>query len=517
MKRREFLQKSSIISLPIFLNGMGISALANSPFSNGFDLDDDRVLVIIQLNGGNDGLNTLIPLDQYDRLSNARSNIIIPESQVLKLPDYETGFHPVMTGMKELYDMKKVSIIQSVAYPNQNRSHFRSKDIWTSGSSAEVFDTNGWMGKYYDNRVEGFPEGYPNEDFPDPFAITIGGFVSETCQGTNANYSVAVVDPFNLNPLNSGAAGGVPNDNYGKELTFLRDSIAQSNAYAEVVGTAANMGNTLSEMYPDDNNLAQKLKIVAQLISGGLRSKVYVVDLGGFDNHANQVEGTNNTEGDHAFLLETLSTAIRAFQDDISLLGLEDRVLGMTFSEFGRRIRSNGSMGTDHGTAAPLFVFGSCLENQMIGNNPEIPEAPDPQEGVSMQYDFRSVYGSILQDWFKVPEDEIRASLYQDYQYLPILCFNIKNKEEFDTNINSSNYPNPFEQYTNITFSCENDRVRVSIFDVLGHEIRVLTDQKFNAGEHSIRFDANGLPAGNYYYRITIGNKYATKLIMKVR
>ncbi|MEL6986600.1 MAG: DUF1501 domain-containing protein [Bacteroidota bacterium] len=515
MKRRDFLQRSSVISLPIFLNGMGVKAMGFSPFNFGPDINHDRVLVIIQMDGGNDGLNMVLPIDQYANLSAARSNILIPENQALELT-IETGLHPVMTGVKSLYDDQKVSVIHSVAYPNQNRSHFRSKDIWQSGSSADEFVSTGWLGRFFDSEVEGFPTDYPNEEYPDPFAITIGGFVTETCQGSVANYSLALVDPFNLSPLGSGAAGSIPNDNYGKELSFLRTSIAQSNAYAAVITDAAEGGNTLSEKYDDNNNLAQKLKIVAQLISGGLDTKVYVVNIGGFDTHANQTDTGDTTTGNHATLLSQISNAIESFQDDLELLGLSDRVMGMTFSEFGRRIRSNGSGGTDHGTAAPMIVFGNCIKTQMLGQNPEISANPDVQEGVAMQHDFRSVYGSILMDWFNVPEDDIRTLLYQDFQHLPILCDLVSNEEQYIDNLPSKNFPNPFENFTDIEFTCEQERVRISIFDVIGNEIKVLSDQNFNAGTHKVRFEAHGMPAGNYYYRITIGNKFTTKLMVKL-
>ena len=515
MKRREFIQRSSVLSLPIFLNGMGVKALGYNPFNMRPDIDHNRVLVVIQLDGGNDGLNMIIPIDQYSNLTNARPNIILPENQVIKLTD-ETGIHPAMSSVKALYDDQKISVIHSVSYPNQNRSHFRSKDIWTSGSRADEFVSTGWMGRFFDNEVDDFPTNYPNDDFPDPFAITIGGFVSETCQGSVANYSMALIDPFNLAPLGSGAAGSLPNDNYGKELKYLRDSVVQSNEYASVITEAANSGNTMSDRYDDNNVLAQKLKIVAQLISGGLDTKMYLVSLGGFDTHANQVDANDTTTGNHANLLSMLSEAIGAFQDDLSLLGLEDRVMGMTFSEFGRRIRSNGSGGTDHGTAAPMIVFGTCIQNQMLGNNPEIANQVAIQEGVSMQHDFRSIYGSILQDWFTVPEDEIRSLLYEDYQHIPILCNLVSNEEVYDANLSSKNFPNPFEHYTDIEFTSENEKVRVSIFDALGHEVKVLTDQKLNAGTHKIRFDAHDFPSGNYYYRIASGNRFVTKLMVKI-
>ena len=154
MKRRKFLQTTSAASIPLVLSGMKVGALPKSSFFPTIN-DSDRVLVLIQLNGGNDGLNCLIPLDQYSNLSNVRQNILIPESSVLQLED-GIGLHPVMTGMKSLYDNAKMNIIQSVGYPNQNRSHFRSLDIWTSGSEADEFLTTGWLGRYFNGLHPGF-------------------------------------------------------------------------------------------------------------------------------------------------------------------------------------------------------------------------------------------------------------------------------------------------------------------------------------------------------------------------
>lgn len=516
MKRRKFLQTTSAASIPLFLSGMKVGALPKSSFFPTIN-DSDRVLVLIQLNGGNDGLNTLIPLDQYSNLANARQNILIPENNVLQLED-GIGFHPVMTGMKSLYDNAKMNIIQSVGYPNQNRSHFRSLDIWTSGSAAEEFLSTGWLGRYFNNLHPSFPEDYPNDDCPDPFAITLGSIVSETCQGPSTNFSMALSDPENLTTIIEGEEGTLDlNTCYGYELDFLRTSIKQTNAYADSIETAVNNGNNVAQ-YPGDNRLAEQLKIIAQLISGGLQTQVYVVNLGGFDTHAAQIADSTTT-GFHADLLQTLSDAVAAFQEDLELLGLNERVVGMTFSEFGRRIRSNDSLGTDHGTAAPLFVFGTCINPAIIGENPEIPEEVDNLEGVPMQYDFRSVYGSILMDWFEVSEDDVKSLLYEDFQHIPIiqLCnttATIDSSTEAEE-IESYNFPNPFTDWTTIVFKTKNEWARVSVYDVLGNELKVLAERQFSTGEHRINFEARDLPSGNYYYRIVTKDRQKTKGMVK--
>jgi len=306
MKRRSFLHMGSAVSLPVFVNNFGLGLLPFSAFSGLMDPDSDRVLVLVQLDGGNDGLNTLIPLDQYSTLSAARSGILIPENSVLNLYDH-VGLHPSMTGFKNLFDDGKLLAIQGVSYPGQNRSHFRSTDIWQSGSAASEFLTTGWLGRYFDSKYGDYPEGYPNPDYPDPFAITIRAQVSETCQGLTANYSMAVTDPFTAYPVDETTLNELPDTNFGHEMAFLIDALRQTNAYADTIVGAANSGSNLSTLYNDESAIAQQLKTVALLISGGLKTCVYVVRLGGFDTHANQVQDGSTSTGNHAELLLQLS------------------------------------------------------------------------------------------------------------------------------------------------------------------------------------------------------------------
>lgn len=519
MKRRKFLHTAgTAISFPLLFKGMSVSAMTQSPLFNAINTEDDRVLVLIQLNGGNDGLNTIIPLDQYENLMNARANIIIPETSILNISD-TVGFHPNMAALQNLYQDGKMGIVQSVGYPNQNRSHFRSKDIWTSASPSEAFWNTGWMGRYFDTLHPSFPEGYPNESFPDPIAITIGSSVSETCQGLATNYSLTLKDPFSLSPLSEGEGSEVPDTPYGEELQFLRTTISQTNAYGEVIVAAAEGGTTMVE-YPDGNKLAQALKNVSLLISGGLKTKIYIVDLGGFDTHANQVIQGDPTIGEHADLLSYLSEAISLFQQDMEQQGLSERVLGMTFSEFGRRIKSNDSLGTDHGTAAPLIVFGGCANLQIMGDNPDIAEEVAHNEGVPMQFDFRDVYGSVLLDWFKVEEETVKALIHEDFQYLPVLIDcnpqTTSQREEFYNTIETDCFPNPFRNTTTIRFSTSGEDVRLSIFDTLGQERKILVQKRLAAGEHQVRLEAQDLAPGSYFYRLQLDGKQKTKRIIKL-
>ncbi|MTB52754.1 DUF1501 domain-containing protein [Lewinella sp. W8] len=517
MKRRSFLRKASLLPLPLILNQFKLSALSQ-PFLAGEMNDDDRVLVLLQLNGGNDGLNTLIPLDQYDNLAAVRSNIIIPQGDLLQVED-TAAFHPAMSGIRSLYDEGKVAVLQGVGYPQQNRSHFRSTDIWNTASDADTVLTTGWLGRHLDARYPGFPGDYPSVEEPSPFAIVMGNSVSETCQGTSGNFSIAIADIDNVGQLPSFDGGADLNTPYGRELDWLRITIAQSNEYATGISEAAEMGNTMVP-YPENNEVAAKLQSVARLISGGLRTKVYIVELGGFDTHADQSVAGETGTGVHANLLRTLSEAVAAFQADLQALGLEERVLGMTFSEFGRRIRSNASQGTDHGDAAPLFLFGSCVSGGITGESPEIDPAVGVQEGVAMQYDFRNVYGSVLMDWFGVSEEAVGELLLDDFSYVPVLAAcNATTSIGARPQVQSPDLtaaPNPFRESFTVSFVTGNERARLALFNAMGQQLRVVSDRSFSAGAHQLNVETHGLPAGAYYIHLTLsGGRRITRRVVK--
>ncbi|MDX1909637.1 MAG: DUF1501 domain-containing protein [Bacteroidia bacterium] len=512
MKRRSFIQRTSAVTLPILMGGFPVHAFGRNyrlAAMTGLTQETDRVLILVQLNGGNDGLNTVLPLDQYSPLSAARANILIPESRALKLDD-KTGLHPAMSGMHHLYEDQKLAIVQGAGYPDPNFSHFRSTDIWTTASEADVVLDTGWLGRYLDTLYPGFPEGYPNEAFPDPPAITIGSVVSATCQGPVANLGLALTDPDNVNTLLTGGTAPVPATPYGHELTFLRQTMLQTNQYITVIEAASQLGQNLSTQYPatGQNRLADQLKIVARLIAGGLKTRVYVVNLGGFDTHTGQVDTSDHTTGTHANLLQTLSDAIAAFQDDLSLLGLEDRVVGFTYSEFGRRIGSNSGSGTDHGAAAPLFVFGAQVNGKIFGENPVIPAEVSSRDNLPMQVDFRSVYASLLMDWFCVEEEVIRSVLFADFQHIALIKTSTPVPDPPFTGtvaVLGTPAPNPFAATTTIPFQTPAGHVLIQLFNAAGQRINTLTDQAYEAGSYEIPLDGEGLSPGVYYCRLQQG------------
>ncbi len=365
MNRKDFLLNAipAAVILPELINGYSAKAMTGSSplvqaLMRGTTLTD-HVLVIVQLSGGNDGLNMVIPVADYSRYYNARTNIAIPENRVLNIAGVSgTGIHPSMTGLQTLFTEGKAKLVQAVGYPQPNFSHFRATDIWMSASNSNQEVYSGWAGRYLNYEYPNFPTGYPNTDMTDPLAIQIGSTTTLTTQGPSVNMGMSITSATNFYNLINGTTDPVPSTPAGKELKFIRQVNQQTQKYSSVIRNAAN-AVTQQVTYPTNNSLADQLKIVARLIAGGLKTRVYMVSFGGFDNHSVQVNTADTTTGTHATLLQRVSDAIKAFQDDIKFLNVENRVVGMTYSEFGRRIKSNSSVGTDHGAAAPMFLFGS--------------------------------------------------------------------------------------------------------------------------------------------------------------
>ncbi len=531
MKRRDFLLSTlpAAAILPEVINGYSVKAFnSNSPLVQallrGTTLTD-HVLVIVQLSGGNDGLNMVIPVADYSKYFNARSNVAIPENSVLPIAGVTgTGIHPAMTGLQTLFTEGKAKVIQAVGYPQPNFSHFRATDIWMSGSNSNQEVYSGWAGRYLNNEYPNFPTGYPNTDMPDPLAIQIGSTTSLTLQGPTVNMGMSITNPTNFYNLISGTTDPVPDTPAGKELKFIRQVNQQTQKYSTVIRTAAN-AVTQQSTYPANNSLADQLKIVARLVKGGLKTRVYMVSFGGFDTHSVQVNAADTTTGTHATLLGRVSAAIKAFQDDLKFLGVEERVVGMTFSEFGRRIKSNSSTGTDHGAAAPMFLFGSPVEAGMLGVNPTIPANASVNDNIPMQYDFRSIYATLLEKWFCLEKTVVDSLFPPDInnqlQSLPLIkagaCSGITPPPPQPTDLTIINYPNPFTSSTTIKFTTEGGHTFIQVIDTLGRVLKVLVDREYTAGTYTTEFNSEGLPTGIYYARFQNGMNQQVRAMMKVR
>lgn len=388
--RREFIQFSA----------RGIGLLAFSRFAPSFIVEsvaaeappaekDRTILVLVQLAGGNDGLNTVVPFadPRYRRL---RPTIGLAKEELLPIND-TLAFNKAAAPLHALLADGKLGIVQNVGYPNPNRSHFRSMEIWETASDSEQTVATGWLGRYFDNACAGLPAGTP-------FGVNVSSEVPQAFLSEQAHPTFSLAPGGrgggrgrdNLELLESllgdpQAAGDHDHDaNAGYLRHTMMDALVTEKKFQRILG-AYRPGAE----YPT-NAFAGSLRNVAALIAAGNATRVYYVSLGGFDTHVNQL---NN----HANLLRTLSEGLAAFQRDLESKQLDDQVLTMTFSEFGRRPSENESRGTDHGTAAPLFVMGSRVQAGVHGTAPSL----DLERNADLTYstDFRSVYSTVLGRW----------------------------------------------------------------------------------------------------------------------
>lgn len=528
MKRRDFIKTTAAASIPLMVSG--IPVIASSQIENTSlekmalaAVNCGRILVIIQQNGGNDGLNTVFPLDKWTNLVNARSNILMNSTQVLPLNNnLTTGLHPAMQDMQGLYNNGKLMILQGVSYPNPNYSHFRATDIWFTGSGSDQTIDSGWLGRALDIKYPNFPDGYPTSEMPDPLAIQIGSTLPFILQGENINMGYSVTDPNSLLNVINSITDPSPNNDYGNELTFLRLMKDQSNVYRQTIQTAFNVPLSAAVTYPASNKLADQLKIVAKLINGGLKTPVYIVNHPNtHDTHDYQVTTADKTLGSQATNLTILSQAIGAFQQDLELMGKDDKVAGMTFSEFGRRIKSNASFGTDHGSAAPVMFFGSALNTSptavagtqypvagMIGASPNLPLSASTSDQVPMQFDYRQLYSSVMQDWLCMTEAEVTQVLGTNFAKLPIFNNVLLSTVDFDAAQyqDISVYPNPCTDgnltirlpqistdYVNVSLLSMNGvLVKSASYKMQGQELQLQYEQLATDSIYILHIDWNG-------------------------
>jgi uncharacterized protein (DUF1501 family) len=412
MNRRSFIKNSAKVTLLPFVL---------SAFQQCTNRSKNKIFVLIQLVGGNDGLNTLIPLDNYKNIVSARPNIFIPENKILPIKKTNLlGLHPSLSSLQDMFNNDLLCFIQGVGYEHPSYSHFRSTDIWNSGSDfSNVLDT-GWLARYLENNFGDYKKERQIDPSLGPLAVKIGDTGTSLFQGRSMDMGI-VVNPFTgLLDTKFNLDNTIADIPSRKKVEEIREILLQTSKFQKVVNKALNTNFNHSRLYPEkgSNPLADQLKAVAKLISSGLQTSIYLVDLKGFDTHNDQVDPTNTTKGIHSQLLKNLSEAITSFWDDIIHLDRENDVVGMTFSEFGRRIKSNGSHGTDHGSSQPIICFGSEINAGIIGANPIIPANVTTADNLALQFDYRQLYSSILNDWFKVKDIESQKVLFGEFNSL---------------------------------------------------------------------------------------------------
>ncbi len=413
---------STATTVPSFLQhtASGMMLPLGSLVTSQAGVPDDHVLVVIQLGGGNDGLNTVVPFGSREYY-NKRPQLAIraPETvssrntsgNALSIPGADgIGLHPNLTGIRELIDGGQAAIIQGVGYPNPNRSHFTSTDIWhTANQSAQGY---GWLGKYFDNTCAGQPNPKGSIAIGSKAHLALHGrtqkavnFETEKLfkwagKATDASLATSYDD---INRRES--MQGVAKDS---QLDFLVRTSLDAQISSDRIRKAVQV-QPLSK-YPD-GQLAQQLQMIAAMIRADLPTRVYYASLGGFDTHANQL----NT---HANLMRQVGDSVQAFQQDLSSQGNGSKVLTMMFSEFGRRVAQNGSAGTDHGTAAPMFLIGDNVQSGLLGRHPSLSKLDEGD--LIHNVDFREVYSAILQDWMGADATAILGKKYKKADVLRI-------------------------------------------------------------------------------------------------
>ena len=527
MQRRKFIRNTAVtaMGLPAMLNGFNVTAHANDGMFSKFLLPgtaNDHVLVIIQMSGGNDGLNTVIPIDQYSNYYNARTNIAIPQNKILALTGSSTtGLHPSLTGIRDLYNQGNVCIVQAAGYPNPNFSHFRATDIWMTASNSNDYVNNGWLGRYLNGEYPGYPTGYPSANMTDPLGIQFGSGTSLALLGPAVPMGYTISDPNSFINNANGGQDVVPTDTpMGKKLQYIREVSKQAEVYNSIVQTAYNVsGNTNMTTYPS-NKLADQLKIVARLINGGLKTKVYVVNIGGFDTHALQTNTTDTATGTHATLMAALGDSIKAFHTDLKLMNKDQRVLGMTFSEFGRRIKSNSSGGTDHGYAAPMFIFGTQATGGIIGTSPVLPTTAAVSDNIALQNDFRNIYYSIMKRWLCQDSASLQQIMLQNFTDVNVCnnanCAPLGRPIGVDEQQAINAAPNPTNGNTTVSFKTNGGHTLIQLVSKEGVVLQTIVDAQYD-GPQIINKDINlaNFKTGMYYLRFQNGTKVQMKAIVK--
>lgn len=394
--RREFIELSGRSLGLLAFGSFAPSFLVNSALAGTPAPEKDRsILVLVQLAGGNDGLNTLVPFEDADYYR-LRPTLGLAKNRVLRVSDTH-GLHPSCAALHRLFHEGKLGVVQNVGYPNPNRSHFRSTEIWETASPSEEFLATGWIGRYLDNACAG-----ASADTSDPLAVHISNVQPQSFVGEREHPTFGLLPDnrsFRENEENrrlleslARQSGAAENDSENFLRHTLMNALVTERKVQEVLAR-----DKPETAYPA-NNFAGSLRNTAALIAAGLPTRVYFVSLSGFDTHSNQAN-------QHANLLTTLSEGLAAFQQDLAARHLDHQVLTMTFSEFGRRPNENESRGTDHGTAAPLFVMGQRVKGGLHGTAPSLKLAPN--QDLAYSTDFRRVYATALDRWLNCPSNEI--------------------------------------------------------------------------------------------------------------
>jgi uncharacterized protein (DUF1501 family) len=515
MQRRKLLQYAGLAT-GLSLGRIPVWASAKNQFS-ALAEENDNILVVIQMLGGNDGLNTIIPADDDRYYSKYRPKLGIPKTKLLKLRD-GTYMNPVLqsglnNGLYGLFNEGKLAVIQGIGYPNNSLSHFRSTDIWLSATmpvnDAQHLET-GWLGR--------FSEKLNGDTLPlHPTCMNIGNATSLLFQGTKGDLSIAVENPNDFyergKDILSGDTMLSDNSAFAAERNFLLDLSVQSNKYSAVIKKAFDAGKNTANYEADA--LSKELQLVARLISGGLKTKVYLVSIDGFDTHANQ----GADDGKHASLLKQISNSVAAFMADLKSQKISEKVVGMTVSEFGRRPEENASLGSDHGAASVMFMFGDAVNGKIYGQNLSFDKL-DSNKDFLYQFDYRRVYDELMVKWFKTETAVAKEILGNRFDVIENGIFSNRQvlSNEPQSSLNQSiAYPNPtadgfFNLQINLTKPSE---ITIQVTDIQGLIIVQNLPNRLPAGVHHLPMHT-GENKGLYLVDIQTNEKREVLKVMKI-
>lgn len=398
ISRKEFLRRSAFATagtmlIPNFLKAFEVNRLGAVPTT-------DKVVVIIQLSGGNDGLNTVVPF-RNDIYYRERPRIAIPADKVLKLND-EIGFNPALEKLKSIYDDGLMTVVNNVGYPNPDRSHFRSMDIWQTASESSEYLRSGWIGRYLDANCAGKCTPYDAVEVDDTLSLALKG------QKVNG---LALLDPQKLyNQTRGSFYGNLSQTDHANSdnVHYLYKTLSETISSADYIYSKSKISRSKTT-YPV-GELGQGLKTISELILSGVSTNVYYISISGFDTHVNQV---NQQER----LLKQYAEATHAFVQDMKANGKMNDVMVMTFSEFGRRVKQNASNGTDHGTASNVFLIGGGLKTEKVFN--EAPNLTDLDEGdLKYTVDFRNIYATLLNRWLGADDTAILGKKFEGLNFV---------------------------------------------------------------------------------------------------
>jgi uncharacterized protein (DUF1501 family) len=428
-----------------------------------------------------------------------------------------------MTGLKEMYDKGWASIVQGVGYADMNGSHFKGADIWLSGGDGTPANNNitsGWMGRALQAMYPDV-QGLPTTEMPDPLGIQVGdpnpslGFHTESQHQNVINLSGQ--DPAGFYSLIQTIGGApllnVPDSEYGEEIEYIQGIEKALSLYAQRISDAFNAGSNSISTYPD-STLAAQLKTIARLIKGGLKTKIYLCSMGGFDTHGAQVFENVTTSGNHANLLKDFADSVNAFFKDLDGLGIGEQVAACTFSEFGRCARENGSLGTDHGTLAPMFMFGKNIQAGVIGNNPNLGVLTQDNQLTDMQHDYRQVFTTLLQDWLGANNFVLEQTMFQGYNKVAAVdaaavvspdCYiggTVSVLDPLSQRRPLAVFPNPASVSAEVSFQSKEVFDALLTLHSLGGSLISAKSVRVQSGSNFYFVDVASLPAGPYFVRL---------------